>query len=117
MMMMKTMSMKRRPYGYTKMEKEDPEETSHRRAQFLIYKVLEKADRRESRRRPCFMIRIKMCKLKIKIINNRSFTRINNTILSATLRIHAQIRALKRLMFGSSSQNLISLPDITFLAS
>ncbi|XP_010529440.1 PREDICTED: uncharacterized protein LOC104806304 [Tarenaya hassleriana] len=32
------------PYLYTKMEKEDPEDMIHRRAQFLIQKILERAD-------------------------------------------------------------------------
>ncbi|ESR62273.1 hypothetical protein CICLE_v10017536mg [Citrus x clementina] len=57
------MTILRRNCGYSKIDKEDPEEVSRRRAQFLIYKVLVQAD---SRRKPSF-IRIRLCKLKIKI--------------------------------------------------
>ncbi|KVH96851.1 hypothetical protein Ccrd_001055 [Cynara cardunculus var. scolymus] len=45
------------------MEMEDPEEVKHRKAQFLIYKSLEKADQRSPR--PSWL-RVRMFKLKIK---------------------------------------------------
>ncbi|PPR99130.1 hypothetical protein GOBAR_AA21541 [Gossypium barbadense] len=57
------MSVLNRSYSYSKVNKEDPDEIIHRRAQFLIYKVLEQAD---SRRKPSFF-RIKLCRLKLKI--------------------------------------------------
>ncbi|KAE8670594.1 Detected protein of confused Function [Hibiscus syriacus] len=50
-------------YSYSKVNKEDPDEIIHRRAQFLINKVLEQAD---SRRKPSF-IRIRLSRLKLKI--------------------------------------------------
>ncbi|KAH1065967.1 hypothetical protein J1N35_030954 [Gossypium stocksii] len=53
----------RRSNGYSKVDKEDPEEIIHRRAQFLIHKVLERAD---CRRKPSFL-RIRLCRLKVKI--------------------------------------------------
>ncbi|KAK3433406.1 hypothetical protein EUGRSUZ_D01311 [Eucalyptus grandis] len=57
----------RGPYGYSKMEKEDPEEASHRRAQFLIYKALERADCESAQaRRPSFL-RIRFCRLKMRV--------------------------------------------------
>ncbi|RDY08333.1 hypothetical protein CR513_07450, partial [Mucuna pruriens] len=71
------MALSRRLNGYSKMDKEDPEDIIHRRAKFLIYKELEKAD---SRRKPS-CVRIRMVKLKIKIgnglrsINKRIFSR------------------------------------------
>ncbi|CAN6972359.1 unnamed protein product [Brassica rapa subsp. trilocularis] len=57
---------KNNPYEYTKMEKEDPQDLSHTRAQFLIQKVLERADqktRQQQQRRkrssgPLIMIRV-----------------------------------------------------------
>ncbi|KAE8707482.1 Detected protein of confused Function [Hibiscus syriacus] len=52
-----------RSNGYSKVDKEDPEELIHRRAQFLIYKVMEQA---KCRRKPSF-IRIRLCRLKVKI--------------------------------------------------
>ncbi|KAI9091613.1 hypothetical protein K1719_028056 [Acacia pycnantha] len=77
--MMKLMvKCKKKEYGYTKMDKEDPEETRHRRAQFLIYKVLHKYDSPSSRAtRPC-LVRIRLSKFKINIGNR--FSRINKTL-------------------------------------
>ncbi|XP_021294516.1 uncharacterized protein LOC110424292 [Herrania umbratica] len=57
------MAILRRSYAYSKVDKEDPEEIIHRRARFLIYKVLEQAD---SRRKPS-ILRIRLCRLKVKI--------------------------------------------------
>ncbi|XP_022721611.1 uncharacterized protein LOC111279020 [Durio zibethinus] len=57
------MAILRRSYGYSKVDKEDPEEIIHRRAQFLIYKALYQAD---TRRKPSFL-RIRLCRLKVKI--------------------------------------------------
>ncbi|KAL6544731.1 hypothetical protein OROMI_023593 [Orobanche minor] len=49
--------------SYTNIDQvEGVDETQHRRAQFLIYKVLQKADTR-----PPSWLRVKVCKLKIKI--------------------------------------------------
>ncbi|XVF40687.1 hypothetical protein PTKIN_Ptkin01aG0134700 [Pterospermum kingtungense] len=58
------MALVRRSYAYSKVDKEDPEELSHRRARFLIYKVLEKAD---CRSRKSSFLRIILCRLKVKI--------------------------------------------------
>ncbi|XP_047313503.1 uncharacterized protein LOC124916782 [Impatiens glandulifera] len=55
--------MSKSEYGYSRMEKEDPEDVKHRTAQFLIYKNLAQAD---SRRRPS-TLRIRITKLKVKI--------------------------------------------------
>lgn len=59
----------RRQCGYTKMEIEDPEELQHRKAQFLIYKVLKQAtdSPRRTRRRSswCFRLRIRRLRMKI----------------------------------------------------
>ncbi|XP_073128956.1 uncharacterized protein [Henckelia pumila] len=49
--------------GYSKLQREDPDEIKHRMAQFLIYKSLQKAD---TMRRPSWL-RVKMLRLKIKI--------------------------------------------------
>ncbi|XP_010434106.1 PREDICTED: uncharacterized protein LOC104718130 [Camelina sativa] len=38
------MAMMKNPNQYTKIEKEDPNEIIHRRAQFLIHKILQRAD-------------------------------------------------------------------------
>lgn len=52
----------RKRTGYSKIDKEDPEEVIHRRAQFLVYKVMQQA---EYRRRPS-NLKIRIRKLKVK---------------------------------------------------
>ncbi|MED6169151.1 hypothetical protein PIB30_018678 [Stylosanthes scabra] len=83
----------RKVNGYSKLEKEDSEEKMHRRAQFLIYKELKKAD--SSRNKPCVM-RIRMLKLKTKIGN--TLRRINKRIFSSSTCgvIKSQVKALKK---------------------
>ncbi|CAA0826526.1 Unknown protein [Striga hermonthica] len=60
------MALLNRANAYSKIENEDPEETKHRLAQFLIYKAMQKADS-DARRRPS-RLRVKMIKLKVKIV-------------------------------------------------
>ncbi|KAL8112852.1 hypothetical protein AgCh_020234 [Apium graveolens] len=58
----------RRSFAYTKLEIEDPEEIKHRRAQFLIYKVLQQAaDSYPRRRKRRSWLRIRMVSLKVRI--------------------------------------------------
>lgn len=58
----------RRSCAYSKLEIEDPEEIKHRRAQFLIYKVLQQAaDVSPRRRKRRSWLRIRMCGLKVRI--------------------------------------------------
>jgi hypothetical protein len=54
---------RRSSYGYSEIDNEDPEEKKHQLAQFLIQKVLLQAD---SRRRSS-VLRIRICRLKVKI--------------------------------------------------
>lgn len=57
-----------RPYMYSKIENEDKEDIKHRKAQFLIYKSLKKADSIVSKRKKSsYWLKVKFCKLKIKI--------------------------------------------------
>ncbi|XP_022140046.1 uncharacterized protein LOC111010796 [Momordica charantia] len=55
----------RKQSGYSRMEKEDPEEKKHREAQFLIYKIMEQANSGSRRRPTCLRIRIRKFKLRI----------------------------------------------------
>ncbi|KAB1215142.1 hypothetical protein CJ030_MR4G001414 [Morella rubra] len=57
------MALLRGHYAYSKIDNEDPEEKKHRRAQFLIQKILLQADNRTT---PSFS-RIRICKFKVKI--------------------------------------------------
>ncbi|KAI4298674.1 hypothetical protein L6164_032206 [Bauhinia variegata] len=107
------MALQRRPFAYSKMDKEDPEELIHRRAQFLIYKALEKAD---SRRKPSYL-RIRISKLKVKIGNRlrRIKKKVLSGVSSARVGFHGQVmgqlKTWKR-MFGRGRQTIISLPPL-----
>uniref|UniRef100_A0A5B7CAF7 Uncharacterized protein n=1 Tax=Davidia involucrata TaxID=16924 RepID=A0A5B7CAF7_DAVIN len=99
-----------RPHAYSKMETEDPEETKHRRAQFLIYKVLEQAD---SRRRPyCLRVRIRKLKIKIGKRLKRLRKSMLYTISSAKVGVYKQVtgqlKTWKRLLRGGEA--MVSLP-------
>ncbi|XP_043693146.1 uncharacterized protein LOC122643597 [Telopea speciosissima] len=109
------MSLLRRPYAYSKMEMEDPEEKAHRRAQFLIYKVMERAEDSQSRRRrrPS-VLRMRICKLKVKIgkrlktMRKTMFLSISKARISLYKKIMAQLKILNRLLRGGEA--MVSLP-------
>ncbi|XP_027339357.1 uncharacterized protein LOC113853102 [Abrus precatorius] len=108
------MALCRRPYAYSKMNKEDPEEIIHRRAQFLIYKVLEKAD---SRGKPsCMRIRISKLKVKIGKRLRKLRKRIMSGVSSAKVGIQghfmSHVKTWKRLFGGGRQTTLISLPPL-----
>ena len=109
------MALLRRSYAYSKVIKEDPEEVSHRRAQFLIYKVLEQAD---SRRKSSFL-RIRMCRLKVKI--GRRLKKLRKSALvsisAARVGVYKQvINQLKtwRRLFNRGDGTIPSLPRPLF---
>ncbi|KAI4365052.1 hypothetical protein MLD38_021072 [Melastoma candidum] len=60
------MALLNRQFAYAKIEAEDPEEIKHRKAQFLIWKTLEKADA-ISRTRRGSSLQVRLCRLKVKI--------------------------------------------------
>ncbi|KAK1434404.1 hypothetical protein QVD17_00144 [Tagetes erecta] len=53
-------------FAYSKMEMEDPEEMKSRKAQFLIYKSLQKADDSIRKSRKQSWLKVRIFKLKIK---------------------------------------------------
>ncbi|KAK4439332.1 hypothetical protein Salat_0268100 [Sesamum alatum] len=91
-------------YGYSRVENEDPDETKHRLAQFLIYKAMQRAD--GCRRRPSWL-RVKMFKLKIKIGKRLKKLRkgISSTLCSAKADLCKQItcvlKSCKYLLHGN----------------
>lgn len=96
--------------GYTKMDKEDPEELKHQRAQFLIHKVLEKADHSSSRRKPSFL-RIRLCRLKLKI--GKRFKKLRKSMLVSGVRaarVMTQFKMWKNVFFGVGD-TISPLPD------
>ncbi|KAF8409553.1 hypothetical protein HHK36_005631 [Tetracentron sinense] len=105
------MSLLRRPYAYSKMEIEDPEERTHRRAQFLIYKVMQQAD---SRRRPS-SLRVKICKLKVKIGKRLKRLRKSMSVTISVAKVDVYKQAIsrqwktwRRLLRGT--ETIVSLP-------
>lgn len=110
----KIMALSRKPYGYSKMDKEDPKELIHRRAQFLIYKVLEQAN---SRRKQSCLQRIRISKLKVKIGNRlrRLRKKIMSGVSAARIGIHGHVMSQKKMwkrMFGKGTQTLIAFPPL-----
>ncbi|PSR98423.1 Rhodanese-like domain-containing protein [Actinidia chinensis var. chinensis] len=98
------------PYAYSKMAKEDPEEVKHRKAQFLIYKVLEKAD---SQTRPsCLGVRVSTLRIKV----GKRLKRLRKSMLLIMFaakngfykQMVSQLKAWKRLLRGG--QAMVSLP-------
>lgn len=106
------MTILRRSCGYSKVDKEDPEEVSRRRAQFLIYKVLVQAD---SRRKPSF-IRIRLCKLKIKIgkrlrkLRKSMLVSISAARIAFYKQLITQLTSWKR--FFGQGETIASLPPL-----
>ncbi|XP_010276071.1 PREDICTED: uncharacterized protein LOC104610913 [Nelumbo nucifera] len=106
------MSLPRRPYAYSKMEREEPEERIHRRAQFLIYKVLEQADSRRSE----WSLRVRVCRLKVKI--GKRLKRLRKTMLftisAARTCVYRQVatklKIWKRFIRGRDT--IVTLPPI-----
>ncbi|CAL0301169.1 unnamed protein product [Lupinus luteus] len=107
------MALSKRPYSYSKMDKEDPEDVIHRRAQFLIYKVLEQAN--SPRKQSC--LRIRISKLKVKIGNKlrRFRKRIMATVSAVRVCFHGhattQLKTWKKL-FGKGRQTLRNIPPM-----
>lgn len=100
---------KNSPYEYTKMEKEDPQELIHRRAQFLIQKVLERADSKtrqhQQRRRssgPLIMIRV--VGIRMRIGKKLRKLRKTNTCICNNL-ITRFLKSFKRFLCSSSSSS------------
>ncbi|CAF1702547.1 hypothetical protein Bca4012_003250 [Brassica carinata] len=105
------------PYVYTKMEKEDPQELIHRRAQFLIQKVLERADNRtrqqhQRKRSSGPLIIIRVTGIRMRIGKKLRKLRKNNSCLCKNL-ISRFIKSFKRFLSSSSSSRTISdLPPL-----
>ncbi|KAF6162876.1 hypothetical protein GIB67_021025 [Kingdonia uniflora] len=107
------MSLLRKPNAYSKMEAEDPEERNHQRAQYLINKVMENADYRRRRQSP---LRVRICKLKVKI--GRRIKRLRKTMVIAisTARVKVYKQVLGQLknwkgLFGTGKAT-VNLPPM-----
>ncbi|GLT52617.1 hypothetical protein SLA2020_259480 [Shorea laevis] len=106
---------RRRSFAYSRVDNEDPDEKIHRRAQFLICKVLEQAD---SLRKPSFF-RIRLCRLKVKIGKRMRKLRKSMVVSLSAARIRlykkilSQLKAWK-LLFSSERTDIASLPPPLF---
>jgi hypothetical protein len=104
---------RRSSYGYSKLDKEDPEEVMHRRAQFLIYKALQQAD--FPRRRPS-LLRLRLCRLKIKI--GKKLKKLRKGMLlsisAARVRVYEQVTGQWKRLFGDG-EAIASLPPMLAL--
>ncbi|CAN1199199.1 hypothetical protein LINPERPRIM_LOCUS43940 [Linum perenne] len=90
--------------GYTKLDKEDPEDVTHRRAQFLIYKVMQQVDKSQRKnQQPLFattsFIRVRLCRLKVKI-GRKLRKGVLVSVSAARLRIYKKLRIQWKRLFG-----------------
>ncbi|KAI6704508.1 hypothetical protein NL676_007470 [Syzygium grande] len=112
------MALLKKPYAYARMDFEDPEEKKHRKAQFLIYKVLERAD---ARRRPS-LLRVKLCRLKVKIgqrlkkSRKRMALMISKVRLAVYKQLMSQLRSLEALVWPRKDQVIDQPPTFKTLS-
>ncbi|XP_023003962.1 uncharacterized protein LOC111497408 [Cucurbita maxima] len=99
--------------GYSKVDKEDPEEIIHRRAQFIINKVLERAD--SMGKASYLRIRIRRLRVRfgrrLKKLKKSAMASICNVKISVYKQIICQIRNCKSL-FGRKETNFANLPPL-----
>lgn len=101
----------RKRYAYSMIDQEDLEEIKHRQAQFLIQKILLQAD---NRRKPSFL-RIRMCKLRVRI--GRRLKKLRKSMLLgisvARVRLYKQVinrmKTWRRLFHSGRGEPLLSL--------
>ncbi|VVB12145.1 unnamed protein product [Arabis nemorensis] len=109
--------MMKNPNKYSKIEKEYPNEMVHRRAQFLIHKILQRADTESLRQQQKRTTTIKMSSFKvvgIKMKIGKKLRKLRKSCVMANkhgddllLRV---VKSLKRYFFCSSSQNVSDVP-------
>ncbi|OIS98318.1 hypothetical protein A4A49_20237 [Nicotiana attenuata] len=100
---------------YSKIEREDPDDIKHRKAQFLIYKSLNKADSVVSQRKNLWL-KLKFYKLKIKI--GRRLNMLKKSILltfsvakgGVYKQFICQLKYLKKMLV--SREAMVSLPPV-----
>ncbi|XP_065879256.1 uncharacterized protein [Euphorbia lathyris] len=112
---MSLIMMKKKPSinGYSKLEKEDPQDIIHRRAQFLIYKALKQAD---SSRKPSFL-RIRFCRLKIKIGNKLKKLKKNMSGFNFIVRVRIYKRIVHQLKLLFCNNGDFSVPTLPSIVS
>ncbi|GAB2212678.1 hypothetical protein Droror1_Dr00020659 [Drosera rotundifolia] len=96
-----------RANGYAKLEKEDPEDRKHRKAQFLINKILEQANEITvvKKRSSPSQIRLRIRKLKVKV--GKRIKRMRKTAVSRMSKVlvfrSLVCTLLRQIIHGSSA--------------
>ncbi|KAI4304271.1 hypothetical protein MLD38_039809 [Melastoma candidum] len=104
-----------RASAYLKLDKEDPEEVSHRRALFLIYKRMEEADSLTRSRPPCLFLRIRFRKEKLRI--GKRLRKLRKGISSMFLRgqnkdVAKVAKAAWILCFSRKDEKIAAIPPL-----
>ncbi|KAL3740714.1 hypothetical protein ACJRO7_021914 [Eucalyptus globulus] len=112
------MALSKKPYAYKRMDFEDPEEKKHWKLQFLIYKVLERAD---TRRRP-LLLRARLCWLKVKTrwqlkkSRKRMALMVSKARLAVYKQLISQLRSLEALVWPCRKQAIDQPPTLEALS-
>ncbi|XP_042477286.1 uncharacterized protein LOC122058690 [Macadamia integrifolia] len=110
--------LRKRPDAYSKVEREDPDEIAHRRAQFLIYKAMEQAADTHLRSRRPSALRVRICKLKVKIgkrlkmMRKTMFPNISAARTSLFKKIMAHLKSLNHLVRGGEAAMVSLSPPL-----
>ncbi|KAI3818786.1 hypothetical protein L1987_12603 [Smallanthus sonchifolius] len=98
-------------YAYSKMEKECPEEIKSRKAQFLIYKSLEKADDLIRKSRKPSWLKVRIFKLKIKI--GKKMNKLKKNLLVVSRNGAARVGVLQQWKrFVTVRQAMFKIPTV-----
>ncbi|CAD5328664.1 hypothetical protein ISN44_As04g022470 [Arabidopsis suecica] len=112
------MAMMKNPNQYTKIEKEDLNEIIHRRAQFLIHKILQRADIETLRQQQKRNTTIKLLSFRVVGIRMKIGKKLRKLRKSCVMvdkngdLIPRVLKSLRRYFFCSSPRNDSNLPPL-----
>lgn len=95
--------------NYFKIEKEDKEDIKHRKAQFLIYKSLKKADSVVSMRKNSYWLKIKIGR-KLNMLKKSILFTFSSSRIGFYKQFICQLKFLKSLIGGK--ETIVSLPPV-----
>ncbi|WMV17972.1 hypothetical protein MTR67_011357 [Solanum verrucosum] len=95
--------------NYFKIEKEDKEDIKHRKAQFLIYKSLKKADSVVSMRKNSYWLKIKIGR-KLNMLKKSILFIFSSSRIGFYKQFICQLKYLKSLIGGK--ETMVSLPPV-----
>ena len=112
------MAMMKMPNEYAKLEKEDPSEMIHRRAQFLIQKILQRADTETLRRQQKRSILIRTSSFRVvgmRVKIGKKLRKLRKSCVVANKYSDLMprfLKSLRRYFLCSSSRNVSDLPPL-----